>query len=83
MVLQELWALAELTHPQASSVDYYRRIFELLNEQSDTCDSAVPIHRCGTLAEALLAEFRSIHCTCQPQLCDPTSADEGSPPFGL
>ncbi|KAL4746942.1 hypothetical protein BDW72DRAFT_206899 [Aspergillus terricola var. indicus] len=40
MVLQELWALAELTHPQASSVGYYRRIFELLNKQSDICDSA-------------------------------------------
>ncbi|KAL5041355.1 hypothetical protein BDW71DRAFT_217918 [Aspergillus fruticulosus] len=29
-----------LTHPQASSVDYYRRIFELLNKQSDICGSA-------------------------------------------
>ncbi|KAL4733235.1 hypothetical protein BDV11DRAFT_210366 [Aspergillus similis] len=41
MVLQELRALVELTHPQTSSLDYYRRIFEILNKQSDICDSAV------------------------------------------
>ncbi|CEL11851.1 hypothetical protein ASPCAL14946 [Aspergillus calidoustus] len=39
VVLQHLWTLAELTRPQPSSVGYYRRIFEILNKDSNTCDS--------------------------------------------
>ncbi|KAI9368154.1 hypothetical protein BJX61DRAFT_546814 [Aspergillus egyptiacus] len=40
MVLQELWVLAGMTRPQAMSVDYYRRIFELLNKDSPVCAPA-------------------------------------------
>ena len=36
-VLKELWTLAELTRPGAACVDYYQRIFEILNKNSDTC----------------------------------------------
>ncbi|KAL3482056.1 hypothetical protein BJX99DRAFT_253179 [Aspergillus californicus] len=39
LVLQQLWILAELTSPQGASVGYYRRIFEILNGDSDVCDS--------------------------------------------
>ncbi|KAL2812968.1 hypothetical protein BJX63DRAFT_432256 [Aspergillus granulosus] len=39
LVLQQLWILAKLTSPQAASVGYYRRIFEILNKNSDICDS--------------------------------------------
>ncbi|KAJ0421188.1 hypothetical protein BJY00DRAFT_312374 [Aspergillus carlsbadensis] len=39
VVLQHLWPLAELTRPQPASVGYYRRIFEILNKDSDICDS--------------------------------------------
>ncbi|KAL4996903.1 hypothetical protein BDV10DRAFT_186709 [Aspergillus recurvatus] len=37
VVLQQLWTLAELTSPQAASVGYYGRIFEILNKGSDVC----------------------------------------------
>jgi hypothetical protein len=39
VVLQQLWTLAELTSPQAVSVGYYSRIFEILNKDSAVCDS--------------------------------------------
>lgn len=37
MVLRELRILAESTHPRAESVDYYRRIFHILNKDSSIC----------------------------------------------
>ncbi|KAL2840040.1 hypothetical protein BJX68DRAFT_190859 [Aspergillus pseudodeflectus] len=39
VVLQQLWTLAELTLPQPASLAYYRRIFEILNKDSNVCDS--------------------------------------------
>ncbi|KAL6229357.1 hypothetical protein BDW75DRAFT_245812 [Aspergillus navahoensis] len=39
LVLQQLWILAELTSPQPASVGYYKRIFEILNKDSDVCNS--------------------------------------------
>ncbi|KAL4924165.1 uncharacterized protein BDV17DRAFT_295696 [Aspergillus undulatus] len=39
VVLKELWALAELIRPQAACVDYYQRIFHILNKDSDTCNT--------------------------------------------
>ncbi|KAL3448230.1 hypothetical protein BJX65DRAFT_295132 [Aspergillus insuetus] len=39
VVLQQLWTLAELTRPQPASVGYYRRIFDILNKDSNICDS--------------------------------------------
>ena len=36
-VLKELRILAEMTHSRAESVDYYWRIFKVLNKDSNTC----------------------------------------------
>lgn len=36
-VLKQLWTLADLTRPGAECVDYYQRIFDILNKNSDTC----------------------------------------------
>jgi hypothetical protein len=39
VILHQLWTLAELTRPQPVSVGYYRRIFDILNNDSDICES--------------------------------------------
>ncbi|KAL4899857.1 hypothetical protein BDW74DRAFT_188878 [Aspergillus multicolor] len=39
MVLQQLWTLAELTSLQAPAIGYYSQIFEILNKDSDICET--------------------------------------------
>lgn len=36
-VLKQLWTLADLTRPGTACVDYYQRIVDILNKNSDTC----------------------------------------------